>query len=108
ISGITITAALIHLPLQAHAHIRADQSLILRQQSATLNALARPKDPHHYAPGPRSTEPRSDRRRKDVLEDAKERWNAEVVGAVRRVQAVDWRGVRERLEEGVGGLWGRR
>jgi altered-inheritance-of-mitochondria protein 5 len=33
---------------------------------------------------------------------AKDRWNREVEGAVRWLEEVDWRRVRERVEERVG------
>lgn len=41
------------------------------------------------------------------METAKDRWNAQLEGEVRRLQEVDWRGVRERMEEGVSRVWRR-
>lgn len=40
-------------------------------------------------------------RRGSFLETAKERWNAEVLGAARWAQNKDWGRVREEAEEGV-------
>jgi NurA-like 5'-3' nuclease len=41
------------------------------------------------------------------VEEVEERWNEEVEGAVRRIQGIDWRGVREGVEERVGEVWRR-
>lgn len=35
----------------------------------------------------------------------KDRWNAELENSVRRLQNVDWNGLRAGLEERVGGMW---
>ena len=43
--------------------------------------------------------------RANLVESAKDRWNAEVEGAVRWVQTTDWDAVREGVEEGAGKLW---
>lgn len=43
--------------------------------------------------------------RAGVLETAKDRWNAELESNVRKVQNIDWNGVRERMEESVSAVW---
>lgn len=45
--------------------------------------------------------------RETLIEKAKDRWNAEVEGAVRWAQTKDWDEVREDLETAVGRLWAR-
>ncbi len=40
------------------------------------------------------------------METAKDRWNDEVAGAVRRLQRTDWSALRIRLEDRVAALWG--
>ena len=42
-----------------------------------------------------------------MVETAKDRWNGEVEGLVRRVQGVDWRGAREELEDRLMSAWGK-
>jgi len=41
------------------------------------------------------------------LENAKERWNAELEKDVRKLQNMDWNGIREQMEEGVSSVWRR-
>lgn len=92
-----------------HERTRLTQSQILARQSILLDRLvAGPVD---------ATEADSlvgavRRRRAEgptqgVVERFKERWNREVESGVRRVYDVDWRGVREGLEERVAGVWGK-
>ena len=40
-----------------------------------------------------------------MVETAKDRWNGEVEGLVRRVQGVDWRSAREGLEDRLTSAW---
>ena len=42
-----------------------------------------------------------------MVETARDRWNGEVEGLVRRVQGVDWRSVREGLEDRLMSAWGK-
>ena len=42
-----------------------------------------------------------------VFESAKDLWNREIEGAVRKVQYTDWQEVRERIEVGAGRVWGK-
>ncbi|KAI9778785.1 MAG: hypothetical protein M1839_007875 [Geoglossum umbratile] len=98
--GITLTTALLYLPLLAHQSNRTAQSVLVRHQTATLLALVDPCP--QPPPAPRRRE-----QRRGIVEEAKERWNGEVEGAVRWVQRVDWRVVREGVEEGVGEIWRR-
>lgn len=41
-----------------------------------------------------------------MLESAKDMWNREIEGVVRRVQYTDWSEVRERMERGAGRVLG--
>lgn len=42
-----------------------------------------------------------------MWETAKDRWNAELEGGVRKLQRTDWGQVRERMEEGASRVWRR-
>ena len=42
-----------------------------------------------------------------VFESAKDLWNREIEGAVRKLQYTDWHEVRERIEIGAGRVWGK-
>lgn len=42
-----------------------------------------------------------------MVETAKDRWNGELEGLVRRVQTTDWRAEREQWEDRLGKVWGR-
>jgi altered-inheritance-of-mitochondria protein 5 len=91
-----------YLPLRAHQLNRQHQSTLLRLQSKTLVALTEPPESRYEDLAPRGRESRG-----GLVEEMKARWNGEVEGAVRWVQEVDWRGVREGLEERVGNVWER-
>jgi altered-inheritance-of-mitochondria protein 5 len=54
-----------------------------------------------YEPQPPAPEPRARQVPIGLSEMAKDRWNREVEGAVKWLEEVDWRRVRERLEERV-------
>lgn len=72
----------------------------MKQQSLALNQIT---DPH--LPPPLPTEPLLDR--PSVFETAKDGWNRELTGVVRRAQNFDWEGARIRLEEYVAAGLGR-
>ena len=42
-----------------------------------------------------------------LLETAKDRWNAQLESEVKKLQRVDWSGVREQMEEGVSSVYRR-
>lgn len=110
--GLTLTLGLTYLALVAHERNRQAQADILRAQTRVVNTLAR--DP--MAPKRRLTPEDADalypplraeleaRRRSHFVETAKDRWNAEIEGAVRWAQNADWTGVRENAETRLLGL----
>lgn len=42
-----------------------------------------------------------------LLATAKDKWNAELEGNLRRLQEMDWRAVGERVEESIERVWRR-
>lgn len=99
IGGITLTTTLLYLSLAVHERTRLRQASLLRQQALILNNVVSPATP--IAPSTsRSATP-------GLQERLKERWNRELEGNMRKVYGVDWRGVREEVEERVAGVWGR-
>ncbi|GAB7361585.1 hypothetical protein MBLNU230_g1637t1 [Neophaeotheca triangularis] len=99
LGGITLTTTLLYLSLNLHARNRLHQSTLLHQQSLVLDRVVSPRA---TVPQPVSREDRA-----GLLESAKDRWNAELEANVRKVQGADWGALRERLEEGVAGVFGR-
>ncbi|KAK4449090.1 hypothetical protein QBC34DRAFT_97986 [Podospora aff. communis PSN243] len=104
--GITLTLGLTYLALATHQRNRQSQSDILRSQTRVLNALSQDSSLPRHAPAseadalyPPSRAELAARERTHFLETAKDRWNAEVEGAVRWVQNKDWTSVREDAEE---------
>jgi len=61
---------------------------------------------HPPPAAPPTREEAAQKARANFVEMFKDRWNAEVEGAVRWVQGTDWRVVRERAEDRVAGLFG--
>ncbi|KAK1836201.1 hypothetical protein QBC39DRAFT_339056 [Podospora conica] len=119
--GATLVLGATYLALTTHSHNRHSQSDHLRSQTAQVNLLAR----ESLAPRKRDPAvdeilfplPRAEQRRADVVEAAKDRWNAEIEGAVRWAQTRDWVGwerdavemvpeVTERAAEGARYLGG--
>lgn len=97
IGGITLTTTLLYLSLQYHTSTRAQQSALLRHQHSLLTHIVSPSPP--VAPvAARET-------RAGLAERLKDRWNAELEGNVRKLQRLDWEGVREGVEESVSSLW---
>ncbi|KAL2349582.1 hypothetical protein BJ546DRAFT_821338, partial [Cryomyces antarcticus] len=93
IGGITLTSSVLYLSLAIHHRNRLHQALLLRQQSLVLSNIVEPAPP---APLPTSREVRG-----GLLETAKDRWNGELAGLVRRMQYMDWNAVRDGMEESV-------
>jgi MICOS complex subunit MIC12 len=80
-----------------HRSNRLNQSLQLHQSSLILrNAI----DPLPPAPEPSAREARV-----SLTESAKDRWNTEVEGLVRRIQTTDWDGVRDGVLERVASVY---
>lgn len=82
-----------------HTRTRVYQAALLNQQSLILNNIV---EPLPALPTPTSREVRG-----GLLETAKDRWNAELEKDVRKLQNMDWSGIRERMEEGVSSVYRR-
>ncbi|KAI0164450.1 hypothetical protein GGR52DRAFT_559902 [Hypoxylon sp. FL1284] len=102
--GVTLTLSAAYLTVLAHQRHREHQSAILRQQTRLLTSIVDPL-PAPAPPPTRSEAAAASRER--LVERAKDRWNAELEGAVRRAQATDWDEVREGVETAVARLWAR-
>ncbi|KAK0643134.1 hypothetical protein B0T16DRAFT_459311 [Cercophora newfieldiana] len=109
--GITLTLGLTYLALTAHERTRQSQSDILRSQTRVLNTLSqdpslprRAPTPEEDALYPPSRAELAARHRTHFVETAKDRWNAEIEGAVRWAQSKDWTAVREDAEERLLGV----
>ncbi|KAK4144178.1 uncharacterized protein C8A04DRAFT_11746 [Dichotomopilus funicola] len=131
--GTTLTLSLTYLALLTHASHRRAQSALLRSQAATLDSLV-PDDPASYLPtahsrrrnaslvspdggyrarGSLQTSSPGGRERDSTLpvaggfvEEAKARWNGEVLSAVQWLQGRDWVRVREDVEDKVADVLG--
>ncbi|KAI9758278.1 MAG: hypothetical protein M1835_000605, partial [Candelina submexicana] len=96
--GITLTSSILYLSLAIHQRNRIHQSTLLKQQSLLLTSIVEPLPPIPL--------PTARVQRDSLLETAKDRWNDEVEGAVRRLQRTDWSAFRVSLEDRVAALWG--
>jgi altered-inheritance-of-mitochondria protein 5 len=80
---------------------RLRQSIMLSQQNAVLLNIIEPQPPQ---PPPTAREARA-----GFAEMAKDRWNAEIEGLLRRVYGTDWNRARADVEDGLrgvtSGLW---
>ncbi|KAI9796529.1 MAG: hypothetical protein M1833_006093 [Piccolia ochrophora] len=99
--GLTLTTTVLYLTLHTHHVNRLHQSQILKQSHALLGAVLEKQRPDLYP----SPEPRL--QRVNLVETAKDRWNAELAGAVDWMYRVDWRRVRAGVERGGGRVWSR-
>jgi altered-inheritance-of-mitochondria protein 5 len=98
---VTLTLSLAYLTVLAHQRNRERQSAILRANTTVISGLTDPLPPVHL---PTRSEIAA-RQRENFVELAKDRWNAEVEGAVRWAQETDWHEVRVGAETAVGRLW---
>ncbi|KAI9712566.1 MAG: hypothetical protein M1812_006875 [Candelaria pacifica] len=98
VGGFTLTSSILYLSLAIHQRNRIHQSTLLKQQSLLLTSIVEPLPP---IPPPTAREQRT-----SFVETAKDRWNDEVEGAVRRLQRTDWSALRIRLEDKVSAFWG--
>lgn len=101
--GVTLTLSLAYLTVLAHQRNRERQSAMLRAQTDLISGMTDPLPPVH----PPSRSELAFRERQNLIETAKDRWNAEVEGAARWVQTKDWEGVRVGAESAVENLWSR-
>ena len=109
-SGFTLTSTALYLSLLYHQRARAHQAAMLHQQALLITSLIDPDIASelattadaNYSGGLR--EGIRDYRlvKAPWTERWKDRWNREVEGAVRWVQGIEWRGVREGLERRAG------
>ncbi|KAI2624925.1 hypothetical protein GGR54DRAFT_637823 [Hypoxylon sp. NC1633] len=99
--GFTLTLSIAYLSILAHQRSREHQATILRQQTRLLSSIIDPLPP--VLPPTRAEVAAAERA--NLVERAKDRWNAEVEGAVRWAQNKDWDEVREGVETAVSRLW---
>ncbi len=106
------TSTSLYLSLLYHQRARAHQASILHQQALLLTSLTDPDIASklettadaNYSGGLREGIRDYRIEKAPWTERWKDGWNKEVEGAVRWVQGVDWRGVREGLEGRVVGV----
>jgi MICOS complex subunit MIC12 len=79
-----------------HRQNRARQSLMLSQQNQVLTNIVDPQPP---IPPPSAREVRA-----GLLEQAKDKWNTEIEGIVRRIYDTDWNQVRANWEDRIGDI----
>ncbi|KKZ68744.1 hypothetical protein EMCG_05653 [[Emmonsia] crescens] len=130
LTGLTLTTATVTLTLHLHLANRQHQHLLLREQIDLINAIALPTTTAtttknfttHTQNGARNTSTDDaaiaavlarrgyyPRERPGIMDLAKERWNMEVEGCVRRVQEVGLEGIVRggiRVVRGLGGWAG--
>lgn len=99
LGGFTLTATILYLSASLHTRNRSYQSTLLRQQSHVLGNIV---EPQPALPPPTAREVDA-----GILATAKDKWNAELEGNLRRLQEMDWRAVGERMEQGVSRVWSR-
>jgi MICOS complex subunit MIC12 len=97
---VTLTLSLAYFTVLAHQRNREHQSRILRAQTTLISGLTDPLPPA-YRP---TRAELAAAERANLIESAKDRWNAEVQGAAHWVQEQDWDEVREGVETAVGRL----
>ncbi|MCJ1243463.1 hypothetical protein MMC30_000660 [Trapelia coarctata] len=97
ISGFTLTSLTLYLTISTHRRHRAHQAALLHQQSLLLNSII---DPSIV---PVEDAPRFVVQRQNWTQTWKDRWNAEVEGAVRWAQGVRWGDVRKGAESRLRG-----
>ena len=106
-SGFTLTSTALYLSLLYHQRARAHQAALLHQQSLLLNSLTDPNlaselatiADANYGGGMREGIKPYRLEKAPWTERWKDGWNRELEGAVRYVQGIRLRSVREGLEE---------
>jgi MICOS complex subunit MIC12 len=101
--GVTLTLSLAYLAVLAHQRNRERQSVILRANHTVISGLTDPLPPTH----PPTRAELAAAHRANLVVTAKDRWNAELEGAVHWAQNTDWTEVREGLEIAARRLWAR-
>lgn len=90
---MTLTSAVLYLTVSLHTQNRTTQAALLRQQRQVLSDF--------YEPKQADPEPAYRVVPVGLAEMAKDRWNRELEGVVKKVYETDWRRVRERGEDSV-------
>lgn len=98
---MTLTLGLAYLAVYTHQRNREHQAQLLRSQSRVLNSLLEPV----VAIPPPSRAELEAAKHDNLVDNAKDRWNAEVSNALRWVQRTDWTDVREGIEAGASKAW---
>ncbi|KAI0853190.1 hypothetical protein F5Y00DRAFT_257848 [Daldinia vernicosa] len=101
--GVTLTLSVAYLGVLAHQRHRERQAAILRQQTRLISSIIDPLPP--VLPPTRAELAAAERA--NLIERAKDRWNAEIEGAVQWAQNKDWEEVRENVEIALARLWAR-
>ncbi|KAK0635641.1 hypothetical protein B0T17DRAFT_503152 [Bombardia bombarda] len=109
--GVTLTLGLAYLAVSSHERNRQSQADILRAQTRVVNTLVHDPSTTSLRSNPSSLLPPSRaeleaQRRSHFVETAKDKWNAEIEGAVRWAQTQDWNSVRESAEDTAARLLG--
>ncbi|KAF2840565.1 hypothetical protein M501DRAFT_1014577 [Patellaria atrata CBS 101060] len=99
LSGLTLTSTLLYLTVSHHHLTRSNQRALIHRSTLLLTNIVEPLPP---LPEPVAREARG-----GLVETAKDIWNRELEGLVRRAQGVRWREVEERVEGVVGGIVGK-
>lgn len=105
-SGFTLTSTTLYLSLLYHQRSRTHQAALLHQQALLLNSLSDPEVASelatiadaNYSGGLREGIKPYGVEKAFWTERWKDGWNREVEGAVRYVQGIRWRTVREGIE----------
>jgi len=97
LGGVTLTASVLYLGVSVHRSNRAYQSTLVSQQSRILTNLidGTPPPPRDYQ-----------RKTAGVSEMAKDKWNGEIEGLVRRAYETDWVAVGHQWETRAAAAWG--
>jgi altered-inheritance-of-mitochondria protein 5 len=90
LGGVTLTTSILYLAVAFHRQSRQRQAHVLQQQELLLRNVV---DPQPLPPPTTAREPRA-----GLAERAKDMWNAEIEGLVRRVYEQDWNAARARWE----------
>ncbi|KAF2004965.1 hypothetical protein P154DRAFT_425473 [Amniculicola lignicola CBS 123094] len=96
LGGFTLTSSILYLTISLHTRNRLTQATLLRQQRTVLTNIVDPQSIEE--------EPVARELPVGLAEMAKDRWNREVEGVVRRVYGTDWTGVREGMEDRLGAV----
>ncbi|RPA82497.1 hypothetical protein BJ508DRAFT_414115 [Ascobolus immersus RN42] len=95
VAGTTVTLSALYLTHRSITQNTIEQRTILSNLSHTLATIPLPPSDIKVRPMPFV-------KRVSLVETMKDMWDSELERIVRTVQKVDWRGVREGVEDGIG------